>query len=137
MFQDIWKMTYTQYVEKLDVLSDEEKDLINVWSSRNFFSQMMDIWGEVDKLPTLYEKSLLDKDSSALKMQLQRVSKFCKIVRNCPGCTKGEREEIKIAEWELYDFYLGNNLFNNENGYEASKWFEQWCYNINYELLTA
>jgi len=132
---DTRSLSCFDYMRLPDEISTDESEMIKTWSTRNFFSQMMDVWGEVDKLPELYEKYKNTENFSAFIKQLEMVSKLCRIVRNCPECTIGEKEELKMAEWELYDFYEGDNTFNNTDGRAAAKWFDQWCYDINYDLL--
>ena len=40
----------------------------------------------------------------------------------------------KVAEWELFDYCLWDNQFQNDS-VSVMKWFDQWCYDINYDLL--
>lgn len=128
-------MDYIKYDEFINNLSskiddlDLDKNTINFWLSRNFYLQMMDIWGEVNKLKQL-------KDKNAIKNQLKRISNYLTIVRESK--INNFKEEVKktlrIAEWELYDFYLWNNEFHNTID-TVSNWFDQWCFSINYDLL--
>ncbi len=120
------------YMAKEDILTKEEEDMIAIWNTRSFMSQMIDVWGEVDKLSD-FSKSKSDIDK--LIKQIKLVSKLCRVVRNCPNNTDGEKYDIKMAEWELYDYYFGDNIFNNDSPEMAANWFNQWCYDINYDLL--
>jgi hypothetical protein len=46
------------------------------------------------------------------------------------------KEELKVAEWSLYDYMLwGNNLNYNAKGVTA--WFDEWLYSLDRSLIKA
>lgn len=109
---------------------DEEK--ANKWHSRSFYSQMMDVWGEVDKTINAYKENRSEED---ILTHLNLVSKLCSIVYLDPKVLNGAKYELRVAEWELYDFLFWDNEFHNTVD-TIMNWFNQWCFDINYELLS-
>jgi len=39
--------------------------------------------------------------------------------------------ELKLAQWELYDYCLWDNTFGN-NSKSIMRWFDEWAYQANY-----
>ena len=116
---------YADYEERDD-------DMISRWKQRNFYSQMMDVWGEVDKTLEYYKKT--NQVDEALIQKCGFIHKMLSTVCNCPGVNKDRRITLRIAEWELYDYMLWGNTWNNVDT-SVRRWFDQWCYEINYDLL--
>lgn len=116
-----------KYDLKMDDLSLDKED-VDFWLSRNFYLQMMDIWGEVDKLKSLSGDDLI--------YQINRIREYMTIVKYSikNDFSESGKQTLRIAEWELMDFYLWNNEFHNTKE-TVSRWFDQWCYNINLNLL--
>ncbi|MBR5376218.1 MAG: hypothetical protein IK139_02955 [Lachnospiraceae bacterium] len=52
-----------------------------------------------------------------------------------PKASEGIKWELKIAEWELYDFVLWDNLFRNTRK-SVTLWFDEWCYSTNFEEVS-
>ena len=103
---------------------------ISDWSNRTFFSQMSDVWGEANKAVEISGEGRTDK----LIQQLKVFSEICSIIYVNPNITDGAKYELREAEWELYDFCIWNNeLLNTPKS--VMKWFDQWLYDINYDLL--
>ena len=92
----------------------------------------MDIWGEVDASLSLYDKWKKGKASREdVLSQLECVHNCCYTVYSDSKDSDGIKWELKIAEWELYDFILWNNEFMN-NRRSITLWFDEWCYNTNF-----
>lgn len=90
-----------------------DEQTISFWKSRNFYTQMMDVWGEVDKARNYYIKwknaNTEDKEKrfSALLKSLKSVRECLAIVKENNNFTEPVKQTFRIAEWELYDFFFG------------------------------
>ena len=60
---------------------------------------------------------------------------FCSMTYLAPTTTKGERETLKLAQWELYDYVFGKNDFRNSSE-SVMRWFNQWIFDINYAAIS-
>ena len=100
------------------------------WTDRTFFSQMNDVWGEANKAVESSSEGRTDK----LIRQLKVFSDICSIIYMNPNITDGAKFELREAEWELYDFCLWDNELHNTPK-SVMRWFDQWLYDINYDLL--
>ena len=136
-----------------DFIRDDRYDLkeftfdeqsLAFWKSRNFYTQMMDVWGEVDKARNYYLKWKETPDTAPEKEhRFQALLKSLKFVRECLAIVKENndfeekvKKTFRIAEWELYDFFFWDNEFYN-TAETVTRWFDQWCFNINYDLLES
>ena len=136
-----------------DFIRDDRYDLkeftfdeqsLAFWKSRNFYTQMMDVWGEVDKARKYYIKWKEATDATPEKTQrFEALLKSLKFVRECLAIVKENndfeekvKKTFRIAEWELYDFFFWDNEFYN-TAETVTRWFDQWCFNINYDLLES
>ena len=97
---------------------------------RNLLLQFMDIWGEANKVLQAYKKSNTDN----IIKQLRNLHDVCNIIYINDSIDENIKWELKVAEWELFDFCLWDNQFQNDS-VSVMKWFDQWCYDINYDLL--
>ena len=115
------------YDKKIDDLNFD-KETIDFWLTRNFYLQMIDISGEVDRLASLDEKDI--------EPQLKRITGYLTIVRESRknNFSNEVKKTLRIAEWELYDFYLWDNEFDNTSE-TVSGWFDQWLFNLNYDAV--
>ena len=107
-----------------------ESQEISDWHERTFFSQMNDVWGEANKAVEISSEGRTNK----LIRQLKVFSEICSIIYMNPNITDGAKYELREAEWEIYDFCLWNNELHNTPE-SVMKWFDQWLYDINYDLL--
>lgn len=97
--------------------------------------QLLDVWGEVDGVMSLYDKWKKKKASlEDVISQLECVHNCCYTIYSDPKATDGIKWELKVAEWELYDFILWDNTFKN-NRKSVTLWFDEWCYNTNFDSL--
>ena len=111
---------------------EPDEEMISRWQKRNFYSQMMDVWGEVDKTVERFNRTHKVDDDLIKKCEF--IHKIISVVRNCPGVNIDRKITLRIAEWELYDYMLWGNSWDNTEE-SIMNWFDQWCYEINYDLL--
>ena len=120
-----------------------DEETLNFWRNRSFYTQMMDVWGEVDKARRNYVawQGILDEKGADKEKRFRVFLKSMKFARECLAVVKdnnGFEEKVKktfrIAEWELYDFFFWDNEFCNTAD-TVTRWFDQWCFQINCDLL--
>ena len=125
------KMTLDKFIEQPSDDSSYDIDTLNVLMERHFFLQMMDIWGEADNVIRIY---LNENNKEKIQKQLDNFHNVCNIIYLNNNIDDNVKWELKVAEWELFDFCLWDNFFQNDH-ITVMKWFDQWCYDINYSLL--
>lgn len=122
-----------------------DEQTLAFWKSRNFYTQMMDVWGEVDKARNYYLKwkNAPDDEPEQKEERFFALLKSLKFVRECLAVVKENndfeekvKKTFRIAEWELYDFFFWDNEFYN-TAETVTRWFDQWCFNINLDLLES
>ena len=123
------KLTLNEFtdMQRIPVCSSET---LEFWQGRSFYVQMMDIWGQASSVIKEYEND----NAEAVKHELSNFSNLCCIIYANQNISEGAKWELNIAEWELMDFCLWDNEWNND-AVSVMKWFDQWCYDINYDLL--
>ena len=127
MISGIEKIKLDDYIELDDETCDEKRqEMVN---SRSIFYSLIDLYGEAKKLT-------LSDNSETIKKQLESCHKLFNLIRHHKDCTEGMIYELKITEWSLYDFYLGENRFHN-NKNSIMSWFNQWYIGFNFSLLSA
>ena len=135
-------MTFKEKTEFEDFVkeTDPEDDKIKrEWWERNFYAQMMDIWGEADRLRNYkleYDSNKSEESYKRMEKQADLFHHLCNTIYLNPESSYGQKWELKCAEWELYDFVFWDNEWNN-TAETVTSWFDQWCYDINYDLLSA
>ena len=118
-------------------LSNIDKNILESWYNKNRYEQLIDLWDEVDNTVRLYEKyktTKIEQDKLYFMEQLKCVTRDCLIICSDPKISNGFKFELKIAEYELYDYMLYDNLFNNTSE-SVMYWFDQWYKDINYDLI--
>ena len=121
--------------DSAETLADVDADVLKMRQARNLYRQMLDVWGEMSgsvESYKKYEKKKLTKEE--LFNQLSAFHRICCTVYKASNITDGAKWELKVAEWELYDFMLWNNEFHNTIK-SVTSWFDQWCFGINKEML--
>jgi hypothetical protein len=108
--------------------SDSLKELMG----RNFIYQMMDVWGEADKAVQTHQT----KNTEAILKQLSNLHDVCNIVYINDDISDDVKWELKVAEWEIFDYCLWDNEFQNDSA-SIMRWFDQWCYDVNFEVSFA
>lgn len=105
------------------------EDELELWVQRSFKQQMQDVYGEAYRLVKYSQES-----SDKLSAQWGVLDEFCAMTYLSPRTTKGEKDTLRLAEWELYDYVFGNNTFGN-NSTSVMRWFNQWMFDVNYAVL--
>jgi len=112
------KMTLEDFIVKPHDEPKWDLDSLKKLMDRNFVLQMMDVWGEADKVIQAYKNN---KKENILK-QLSNFHDVCNIIYLNENIDEKIKWELKVAEWELYDFCLWENLFQND-ATSVMKWF--------------
>lgn len=126
-FLDISKIPLDEYIKLKDYLSDDDVDRVKRWNEWPKQERMVELYYEVEKL------SLYKGKEKALILHLVVISDIGKIVRNCSDVSEEECIEIKTAEWRLYDYYIGKNIFNIQNDNEVIDCYKEWCIDYSTE----
>ena len=104
-----------------------DSEYINEWNSRSFFAQMLDAWGEMNYTLQSFENN--DSEETILQ-HLKSLHDVCCLFYNNPNNFDGEKESLKIAEWEFNNFVTGKTKDRS-----CIKWFNQWNNDINFDLV--
>lgn len=94
----------------------------------SYHKQMLDVWGEMSNSLSLYK--MVKKKKATMEDLMNQLNSFhrcCYVVYSDEKNSEGLKWELRIAEWELYDFILWNNEFHNTEK-TVTTWFDQWCY---------
>ena len=97
----------------------------------------------IGRLSVLWSSAMSINDLAKTKEAYNRMEKqgelfhhLCNTIYLNPKSSVGQKWELKCAEWELYDFLFWGNEWNN-SAETVTSWFDQWCYDINYDILSA
>lgn len=121
-------MTLDEFMSQTPEYHGREDEL-ELWAQRSFKQQMQDIYGEAYRLVKYSQES-----SDKLLSQWDVLDEFCAMTYLSPRTTKGEKDTLRLAEWELYDYVFGDNAFGNSST-SVMRWFNQWMFNVNYAAL--
>lgn len=97
---------------------------------RSIYHRMLDIWGEVNRARAAWLKwhdEGLPEDLASLERQMNLVDRLCYMVYCDENATFGMKRSLRVAEWELYDFFFMENRFRNTAD-TVTRWFDQWNY---------
>ncbi len=127
MIENIDKIALHDFIDMQDTPYDQARqEMVN---SRSIFYALIDLYAEAKRLSQATESDDISK-------QLESCHKLFNLIRHHKDCTDGMRYELKITEWSLYDFYVGNNTFKN-NSTSIMSWFNQWYIGFNFSLLSS
>lgn len=133
--------TYDEILDEIELLKADVQDISGAekscWHAHNFYSQMMDVCGEIEnakRLRASYETYSTDETFDKLKQSVDKIHKYCTIVRLDPKTNSSQSTDLSIAEWFLRDCMIGDNTFNISPDYYTD-WFDQWLSDINFDLL--
>ena len=125
---DFSKRELNEFVNMDPVKPQIDEAILAARHSKNLHRQLLDVWGEVDVAMALYDKWKKGKATlDDVKSQLECVHKCCYTVYSDTKANKWAIWELKVAEWELYDFILWDNEFHNTRK-SVTLWFDEWCY---------
>lgn len=129
---DFSKVSYDDFMKREPEVPDIDPLILKNRQSHDLHRQLLDVWGEVDSSLSLYDKWKKGQaDRTDLEKQLECVHNCCFVIYSDEKASKGIKWELKVAEWELYDFILWDNRFNN-NRKTVTIWFDEWCYDTTY-----
>ncbi len=125
---DFKKTELKEFIYKEPYVPEISETVLKGRHQNSLHRQLMDVWGEVDSSLALYDKWKKGKaDIEDVKAQLECVHNCCYTIYSDPKASEGIIWELKIAEWELYDFVLWDNQFKNTRK-TVTTWFDEWCY---------
>lgn len=126
---DFTPISYEDFIRKEPDVPDISENILAHRHSKDLHHQLLDVWGEVDSALSIYDRWKKGKaDEKDVKEQLECVHNCCYTVYSDEKASEGIKWELKVAEWELYDFVLWDNSFKN-NRRSVTLWFDEWCYN--------
>ena len=100
------------------IKTDLASDIDFSWDVRPFVSHMSDVWGEANRVIQYYDAWQNDKTENKHENFLQQINLFHDVCANIYANNTVFEEgkfELKIAQWELYDYCLWDNTFNNNS----------------------
>ncbi len=125
---DFSTVELSEFVNSAPVIPDISQTVLEGRHKNSLHRQLMDVWGEVDSSLALYDKWKKGKATKEdVESQLECVHNCCYTIYSDPKASEGIKWELKVAEWELYDFVLWNNTFKNSRK-SVTTWFDEWCY---------
>lgn len=125
-------MSYEDYISTFPTLEGHDAETKEIWKRRHrlrFIDQMSDAWGEADKCVRLKNQG----ENKKLETQIKVFENTVDAILTDPKLSKGARFELRDAEWEILDYCIGDNKWNNKNN-TAMKWFDQWMFDYNLDL---
>ncbi len=138
------KISLKDYLKQDNAYNDvpelSDSDMLSSRFQVPLYRQFIDIQGEVIHCLDIYKKYKKRKTDEQLKNNLNRqidqIHKLCRVVYLNDDISEYYKEELKVAEWSLYDYMLwGNNLNYNAKGVTA--WFDEWLYSLDRSLIKA
>ena len=126
------KIAFEDFMKTYPNIEDYDDDTQRVWRNRHkftFIQQMSDIWGEADKCVSLKNKGEVEK----LEKQILVFINTVEAVLTDPKLSRGAKEELRSSEWEILDYCIWGNEWNNKDK-TAMGWFDQWMFDYNYDL---
>jgi hypothetical protein len=104
------------------------------WDVRPFVSHMSDVWGEANRVIQYYDEWRVEKTEECRQRFMQQIKLFHDICANIYANSTVFEEgkfELKLAQWELYDYCLWDNTFDNDSK-RVMRWFNEWAFQANY-----
>ena len=117
--------------------SDYIETSTDEWKNRTLFSQLIDVWGQANKALKHYKNWIENKSEEEFNFllnELESIHRICLNIYNNPEVGKGAKWELKVWEWQQYDFYFWDNTLRS-NINNVNRWIDQFMYDINYNLL--
>ena len=123
------KLSWQDFI-KVDLTSDVDYS----WDVRPFVSHMSDVWGEANRVIQYFDEWRNEDTNDNHEKFLCQISFFHDVCANIYANNTVFEEgkfELKLAQWELYDYCLWDNTFGN-NSKSVMRWFDEWAYQANY-----
>ena len=127
MTSEIQNISLNDYLKKDFPINNFDDAYIDEWNNRSFFAQMLDAWGEMNYTLQSFENN--DNDD-VIVQHLNSLHDICCLFYNNPNNLEGEKESLKIAEWEFNNYVTGKT-----NDSSCIKWFNQWNNDINFDFV--
>ncbi|MDR0221124.1 MAG: hypothetical protein LBI54_06960 [Lachnospiraceae bacterium] len=115
------KQTLAEFLDKEIICRQPER--LHIWEKRPLLAQLMDISIEVEKMI-----------NNKATEQLEQIHNICTLIYANANILEGTKYELKVAEWELWDYLCWDNEWNNDDK-SIMQWWNQWIYHINYDLI--
>jgi len=113
---------------KTDLSSEHNYD----WDVRPFESHMSDVWGEANRIIKYHIQWKQEQTSASHDKLISQINLFhdlCSMIYANATIIDDGKFELKIAQWELYDYVLWENSLNN-NDKNVMRWYDQWVFSI-------
>ena len=125
----ITQINLSEFID-LDLRSEHNYD----WDVRPFTSHMSDVWGEANRVINYYIQWIQEQTPAAYERLISQTNLFhdvCSMIYANSTIVEDGKFELKIAQWELYDYILwGNSLKNDDK--RVMRWFNQWVFNATH-----
>ena len=123
----ITQVTLSEFI-KIELSSDHNYD----WDVRPFESHMSDVWGEANRVIKYYIQWRQEQTPAAhnkLILQINLFHDICSMIYANSTIVDDGKFELKIAQWELYDYVLWENSLKNDDK-RVMRWFDQWIFSV-------
>lgn len=110
---------------------DEEEMDAHRHNNSSFINYMSDVWGEASKCV-----ELKTSNHTALNDHIKTFVRIVECVLTDERISDSAKRELKEAEWELLDYCLWDNEWNNTDK-SVMSWFDQWIFDYNYDIIDA
>ena len=110
----------------------EEEIALDVFRHNNssFIDYMSDVWGEASQCVALKSSD----NNTALDSHIMTFIRIVDSVLTDDKISDGAKRELKEAEWELLDYCIWDNEWNNTDK-SVMSWFDQWVFDYNYDNI--
>lgn len=118
-------------------LSDYIETQTDDWRGRTLLSQMIDVWGQANKALKHYlafKKNKSKNEFDGLLDELKSVHRICLNIYNNPEVHDGAKWELKVWEWQQYDFYFWENKLHS-TAKTVNSWIDHFMYDSNLNLV--
>lgn len=117
-----------EYLKKEFINPFQSDEVLINRQKASYREQLLEVWGEMNNSLSAYKRMKKKKTTKeSLIRQLESFHRCCYVVYSDEKNSEGLKYELRVAEWELYDFILWNNEFHNTKK-TVTLWFDQWCY---------
>lgn len=131
----IERIPYDVFINESKPLMQKTKDEEEMDAYRHnnssFINYMSDVWGEASKCV-----ELKTSNHTALNDHIKTFVRIVECVLTDERISDSAKRELKEAEWELLDYCLWDNEWNNTDK-SVMSWFDQWIFDYNYDIIDA
>ena len=131
----IKKVPYDVFINESTPLLQKTKEDKEIDEHRHnnssFIDYMSDVWGEASKCI-----ELKTSNNAALNSHIKTFIRVVNCVLTDDKISDSAKMELRIAEWELLDYCLWDNEWNNTDK-SVMSWFDQWIFDYNHDIVDA